>query len=166
MEITRLEANIKKSRVAGVDVSGLPKGLRTMMAKLLDKLEGVKRINIEGKAQDAIFELSEKNVTLSFFDRKIRKEFLGTIELLQWYQQPHWHSARRGVIGAPVHCAHCSYSTVPGAHGGYCPVPSCPSHEKWRLIIGPSYKPPGEDPRFLGLSEKLKKHPVIVKRMD
>ena len=167
MEITRVEKLVKKSRIAGTDVDGLPKRLRMRMVRLLNKLAGVKRINIEGKARDAIFELSDRNVTLTFFDRKIRKEFLKTIELLQWYRQPHWHSTHRGVIGAPVHCAHCSYSSVPGAvRGGYCPVPSCPSHEKWRLIIGSSYEPPKtpkEDLRFAGFRSRLKGHLVIVK---
>ena len=154
MQITRVEANVRKSRIAGIDVDGLPKVLRMRMVKLLKKLEGVKRINVEGKVQDAIFELSDRNVTLNFFNRKLRREFVKTTDLLRWYQGPHWHSTR-GVIGGRVHCIHCGYSRPPGFFGSYCPNSGCPSYEKWRQIIGPSYKPP-EDPSMANLTRQMK----------
>ena len=164
MQITRVEANVRKSRIAGADVDGLPKALRMRTVRLLNKLEGVKRISIEGEAKDAIFELSDRNVTLNFFNYKLRREFVKTIDLLQWYQGPHWHSTP-GVIGAPVHCTHCGYSRLPGFFSSYCPNSGCPSREKWRQIIGPSYKPP-EDPLMANLERQmreLEKDPRVKK---
>jgi hypothetical protein len=160
MQITRVEANVRKSRIGRVDVDKLPKALRMRTVRLLNKLEGVKRINIESRAQDAIFELSDRNVTLDFFDRKLRREFVKTIDLLQWYQGPHWHSTP-GVIGGPVRCTHCGYTRLPGFFSSYCPNSGYPSHEKWRQIIGPSYKPP-ENPLVANLErqiKELKKYP-------
>ena len=141
MLITRVETNVRKSRIDEVDVDGLPKGLRRRMVGLLNKLPKVKRINVEDKIQDAIFELSDRNVTLTFFDRKIRKEFLKTTELLKWYRGKHWYSTSpQGAIGGTIYCTECRYSNVSGAVREYCPVPGCPSHKKWRMVIGPSYR--------------------------
>ncbi len=157
MRITRVEGNVRKSRIEGKEVNELPKTLRMRTVKLLNKIEGVKYINVEGEAQDAIFELSNQNVTLDFFDdQKLRREIVKTIDLLQWYLGPHWHSHLHntpGVIGGPIRCTHCGHTRPPDFFSDYCPNSGCPSHEKWRQIIGPSYKIP-EHP-FMANTERL-----------
>ncbi|TFB07979.1 hypothetical protein E3V08_06070 [Candidatus Atribacteria bacterium MT.SAG.1] len=140
MQITRVEAKVRKSRITGGDVDRLPKVLRWKTVKLLNQLEGVKQISIKGKTQDAIFELSDQNVTLDFFDRKLRKEFVKTIDLLKWYQGSHWQS-EPGLVGGPVYCTHCFHTRPPGSFSKHCPNSRCPSHEKWYQINGPSYRP-------------------------
>jgi len=143
MQITRVEDNVRKSRVDRVEVNELPKGLRFRMVRLLNRLKRVKQIKIKGKTQDALFEFLDKNVTLKSFDKKVKKEFLNTIELLRWYLSGHWYTmSPPGAIGGEVHCANCNYSTIAGSLELYCPSPSCPSHQKWRMVIGPLYKPP------------------------
>ncbi len=155
MQIIRVEDNVRESRVDGDKVNDLPKGLRVKTVMLLNRLKGVKRISIENKIQDALFELHDKNVTLKSFDSKTRKEFLETIELLIWYLGEHWYSmGPPGVIGGTVHCADCHYSEIAGSPGD-CPSPSCPSHKKWRMVIGPSYVPPKEDPRFTEIKKQM-----------
>jgi hypothetical protein len=149
MQIIRVEGDVKKSRVDKNEVSGLPKGLRIKMLGLLNKLTGVKRINDDEGVRNALFELSDRNVTIDFFGRDVKKEFLRTADLLRWYLGRHWYSmSPPGTIGGTIHCADCYYSTVAGAAHTYCPIPSCPSHKKWREVIGPSYKPQKEDPCF------------------
>lgn len=146
MEIIRVEDDVEKSTIDGCAVADLPDGLKAMMVAVLAKMPRVKRINVSDNASCALFELADKNVVLGYF-HGIEIEFLKTIELLLWYQGPHWHGSYGGGYGAPVHCAHCGYQSTPGAvHGDKCPIPSCLSHEKWRQIIGPSYKPPTESP--------------------
>lgn len=145
MQIIRVGTDVRKSIITGINVdnvNGLPKASRERMIKLLNMLKDVKRINIKDKADDAIFEFSDVNVTLDFFNQKIRKEFIEIIDLLQWYERPHW-SSREGVYGAPLCCTHCGYAKPSGSPDD-CPSPGCPSHEKWRQIIGPSYKIPGD----------------------
>lgn len=172
MQIIRVEGNVKESRVDGVKVSNLPKGLQSRMVRLLNKLRGVKRINVEREVGDALFEISNKNVTSEHFNQKIRKEFLGTIGLLIWYLGRHWYSTGpEGVIGGPIYCEDCHHSE-PSGHHGYCPIASCPSHKKWRMVIGPSYTPPEEDPdagpfknqvaHILPRTGGLKRSPFII----
>lgn len=149
MQIIRVEDNVRKSKVDRVEVSELPKGLRIRMVRLLNKLKEVKQINIKGKTQDALFEFMDRNVILKSFDKKIKKEFLNTIELLRWYLGKHWYSmSPPGAIGGDVCCADCNYSRIAGSPELYCPSLSCPSHQKWRMVIGPLYKPPKKDPLF------------------
>jgi hypothetical protein len=161
VQIIRVQNDIKKSTVDREKVSDLPEGLRKKMANLLANSEfsgnaKVKTINIGERAEDAILELPETNVTLDFFNETLRKEFIETVELFWWYRQPHWHSSRSGAIGAPVHCAHCGSSYVcPGPTRGFCTNSGCPSHEKWRQIIGPSYEIP-ENPDAKRIEQEMK----------
>ncbi len=155
MQITRIEGNVGRSIVAGgKKVNELPPLLQMQMKDILSKMKGVKYINVEEESQGAIFELSNRNVTLDFFDEKLREEIMKTIDLLQWYQGHHWNGAS-DVCGGPIYCAHCSNIRPFNFFGSYCPNSQCPSHKKWSQIIGPSYKSP--TPREVSFDKIIEK---------
>jgi len=160
MQIIRVEDDVKKSQIDGIEVARLPKGLRTKMLRLLKKLTGVKIISLGRITTTTNFEFAERNVPLAFFDRKIRKEFQETINLLKWWLTPHWLSmSSSDAIGGEVYCMDCNHMMIAGSGGEYCPNPSCPSHKKWRMVIGPSYEPPTESfpfERGLTISRQLR----------
>lgn len=144
MEIIIVSDCIENSTVNGTAIKELPDGLRKQMIGLLKSLvpKKVKKINIPNKVKNAVFELPNRNISLISLG-KLKKKILATIELLGWYLGEHWRSSSfPGVIGGDIHCAECGYLTIPGAREKYCPQPDCPSHKKWEMVIGPSYKPP------------------------
>lgn len=160
MEIM-ITTDVEKSQIIGQEeemkkVSELPEGIRTIIVLLLASLWEVNQIIIKGEIQDALFALKPDNryVDLAIFDSKrefeppINPEFRTAMELLKWYLGPHWIGwGGAGVIGGSVHCVDCGYSKPAGASGEYCPDPNCPSHKKWKQVIGLSYQPP-ENPLF------------------
>ena len=98
--------------------------------------------------------------------QSIKREFSRTISLLIWYLRPHWHGTMgTDVIGGETSCVDCGYTEIVGAGGEYCPVPSCPSHKKWRMVIGPSYEPPKRDLRFPESTFTPEFAPIIVRRV-
>jgi hypothetical protein len=136
MQIIRVEMNVGKSIVGRITIDELPELLRIQMIDLLNKLAGVKQISIQGKVENAILELADKNVTLDFFDPELRNNFVEAVGLLEWYVAPHWAGSR--AIG-PSSCAHCGH-TPRSCYSIYCTNPLCSSHKMWPKIIGPSYR--------------------------
>lgn len=148
MEITRIEkgAYVKESLIDGrTKVKDLPKGLRIRVVKLLNKLRGVTLIitfTDKNRHFDAVINHSGRNYTLNDLPiKEIKKEFIETIGLLEWFFKEHWHSFSPRNVCAPLRCLDCG-KVVPPGHTGPCPNDGCLSHSKWRKVIGPSYKIP------------------------
>jgi len=149
MEIVRVENNTRESLINNeIKVRDLPKGLRIRVVKLLNKLNGVIFIiSFHDKknrpdAINAILRYPDRNSVLNDLPAKIKKEFEETTGLLEWYFREHWYSlSPRGTVGAPRYCIDCQ-QMVRSGHSGSCPNNSCPSHLKWRRVIGPSYEMP------------------------
>lgn len=168
MEIIRVDGNVRKSIVAGILVNDLPKGLRRRMVKMLNKLKGVKRICLEGKTEEAIFEYNHLNATLDLMgvDAKLKKEIVKTIDLFKWYRSSHWRNNTPGLIGGTSYCVDCNFPRPPGG-GTYCVWNSCSSHRKWRQIIGPKYTMPPKPPKKVAILANLEKFiNLLVKNPD
>jgi len=157
MEIVRVE-NARESLINNrTKVKDLPKGLRIRVVKLLNKLNGVIFIisfHDKEKRPDAILRYFDRNFVLDELPAKIKKEFEETTSLLEWYFREHWYSlSPQGTVGASLYCADCQRMARSG-HSGPCLNNGCPSHLKWRKIIGPSYemppKPVNENMFFAG----------------
>lgn len=158
MEIKIVRSDVLRSRIITektTDVRELPPGLKSLMKSLLSPLSraGIKGISIDGSPKKAIFESSKTNATFNCLKKKAKKTFLDVIGLLIWYLNPHWGGASGDKIGGVVCCVDCHSSRVIGGSLYYCGCPSCPSHEKWRKVIGPSYKKPKN---FIPLEDILK----------
>lgn len=140
MRIIRKESDVKKSIIVGNGfINDLPKRLRFKMIKLLQRLNKVNTIDLLNNG-DAIFEFSDKSVNLSFFAKRKQKEFSKTIELLRWYLSRHWHNfSPRGSRFGEIFCAECKYVIKIEDLNNICPSQDCPSHTKWRQVIGLTY---------------------------
>ncbi len=142
MKIIRVNDRISKSTVDGSEIKELPLRLRVLLRRLLADLKRVKTITIDQEPQKAILEFSSRNATILSLSAKTRRQFIATMSLLQWYKRKHWYSHRpAGMLGGTIYCNDCDLGIIAGS-AWYCQNSACPSHEKWRQVIGPSYKPP------------------------
>lgn len=143
MQIIVVRKNLQKSTVNGLSVEKLPPFLRKKVISLLRKLPtDLKRIEIKKKVKDAILEITQGNITPDLIrNKKTKAEFLKKMGLLRWYFSGHWYIHNSRALTPPVRCAHC-HIIRQKPNTKYCLNPECPSHQKWKLIIGPSYKKP------------------------
>ncbi len=148
MKIIRIEDEVQKSIIYYAEekqkVVNLPAPLQKRVTQLLKKLGGVKRIEVEDNIRESVLEYAEKNVTANSLGSDLKKEFVAVVGLLRWYVGRHWRSSAPGRIGASLHCTDCEWSRTSGSPDR-CENSSCPSHKKWRIVLGPSYKAPSED---------------------
>ena len=152
MKIVRMDGDVQQSRLhakvgffnqkAKIKISELPEGLKNKMADLLNKLTGVKTIDLSDReTANAVIKLADKNVTIDAFDQDTKEEFVRTIDLLRWYLEKHWITHHPEYIGAASYCNDCNNIALPGS-GEYCDNPDCSSHKKWQEAIGPAYEAP------------------------
>ncbi|MDP3888897.1 MAG: hypothetical protein Q8Q24_02520 [bacterium] len=157
--ISRVETDLGDSTVNDCRVSTLPEGLKSKVMALLGNLAGVKRITEVEEARPTI-ELADKNVGIGFLSVETRAQYFEVLSLLRWYLKEHWFSTgRRGAIGGTTHCVDCGTGKIIGSGSGYCGNPDCPSHEKWKEVLGDLYKGPSlRSPLFKGPGIKGSTH--------
>ncbi|MEK7630345.1 MAG: hypothetical protein AAB432_03145 [Patescibacteria group bacterium] len=123
------------------ELSELPKSLQEMMVELFKKLREVKSIIYLSSIEKCVLELSNRNELARDLEPKIREEFINVIRILNWFLGRHWQNSAPGRIGARITCIDCGAQTNV-KFPQYCEEVSCPSHEKWQKVLGPSYVPP------------------------
>ncbi|MDP2663998.1 MAG: hypothetical protein Q8P08_00975 [bacterium] len=155
--ISRVETDLGDSTVNDCRVSTLPEGLKSKVMALLGNLAGVKRITEVEEARPTI-ELADKNVGIGFLSVETRAQYFEVLSLLRWYLKEHWFGmGRRGAIGGTTYCTNCHTGKIVGSGSMYCENSYCPSHEKWREVIGDSYQLPSRPAPFKFPGVKLQK---------
>lgn len=147
MHIIDVIGPIENCRINQNKISDLPTGLKTLAIKVMKSLRANKIREVRydfSKPLDSLCRLPQGFKTLA--TTELSKEAISELEdflkLLDWWQKPHWRANNPGALGGGSSCADCNYSEYCCYHSEYCPMPQCPSHEKWARILGPSYKKP------------------------
>jgi len=136
---------IKKGTIESSQVEALPWGLRRKMVTLLNALKtrDIKRIFIDTEdIARSLLEIEYKTAIQGFLDQAREKQLIKTIKLLVWYFNPHWTKLSDLPKSTATFCAGCTTMSRTVGQPGYCWVPGCSSHDKWKIVIGPSYTPP------------------------
>ena len=123
----------------------LPPELRNKVLNLINQLKqkGIKEIEVQETISDSLLQVGRCWVAIKgFLDQEIKRMFLETIGLLVWYFGPHWTKLSDLPKSTATFCADCTTMSRTVGQPRYCWVPGCSSHDKWKIVIGPSYTPP------------------------
>lgn len=136
---------IKKNSDDPIFLKDLPVGLKRKLAVILKLLQARQ---IEVNSGDVLKSIlvptgTGANKILSEMENKVKEQARETLELLVWYFKQHFSSYHPQAIGSDVYCSDCKW--LQSSIFEYCENPNCSSHEKWRAIMGPSYKPPKKE---------------------
>ena len=139
---------IEEDKIGAGRAKALPIELQKSMIELLNQLKqkGIKEIDIKESIPDSLLKVGRYWVAITdFLDQDIKKMFLETIELLVWYMSPHWSRPDDPKTLSSFFCTDCLKMSRSIQMTKHCEFPECPSHEKWRTVIGPSYIPPPQE---------------------
>ena len=120
----------------------LPPELRNKLLNLINQLKqkGVKEINVRENILDSLFKVGRYWVAIKgFLDQGIKRMFLETIELLVWYLGPHWTKLSDLPKSTTTFCVDCGTMSREAKEPERCWVRTCPSHTKWKQVLGNLY---------------------------
>lgn len=145
MKILHLKDEPEKSVIllhddATTRIADLPSGLKKLLLDSLRPMTEIKRILpiFNGKnVSEIMVDLPQKLATLPKvhgLNKNDREKITKALELLFWYLSPHWHYTGSDARDSVKHCLDCE--TVANSVASRCNNESCPSHEKYWLVLG------------------------------
>lgn len=140
-KIVRLEKNILWSRIDQRQISTLPKGLRELCERFLNRANSVKQIIIDDNLQSSLVEFPDRYDMISSLSPEAKTNLEDLIFLYRWYTKEHW-----SMCGSDKpRCAECQCEQDESRTDIFCKNPQCSSHDIWWQIVGPAYQFPDEN---------------------